>query len=92
MSIRDTPVAPAESSVQLMEMRGRVGEVEVLQESQLRDIAVLKERTAAVLQRWYSIDIIQAGECWADVEARVEHAERIVRRATSVKEYDKDII
>ncbi len=92
MSIHDTPVPPAESSIQLMDTRGRVAEVEVLQETQLREIAVLKERSAAVLQRWYSIDIIQAGECWADLEARVEHAERAVRRATSAKQYEKDMV
>jgi hypothetical protein len=60
--------------------------------SQLREIAALKQRSAAVLQRWYSVDILQVGECWADLEARVESVEQAVRRANSAKQHEEGLI
>jgi hypothetical protein len=91
-SVNDTPIPTAEASTQLIDEAVRVAKVEVLQESQLREIATLKQRSAAVLQRWYSVDILQVGECWADLEARVESVEQAVRRAKSVKQHDEGLV
>lgn len=66
--------------------------MEVLQESQVREIAALKQRSAAVLQRWYSVDILQAGECWADLEARIGSVEQAVRRVNSAKQHEDGLI
>jgi hypothetical protein len=91
-SVNDTPLPSAEASTQLIDAAVRAAKVEVLQESQLREIAALKERSAAVLQRWYSVDILQVGECWADLEARVELVEQGVRRINSAKQHEEDFI
>jgi len=66
--------------------------VEVLQESQLREIAALKQRSAAVLQRWYAVDILQVGECWADLETRVKSVEQAIRRFNSAKQHEEGLI
>lgn len=67
-SINDTPPITTELSTQLIDAAIRAIRVEVLQESQLQEIAALRQRSAAVLQRWYSVDILQAGEFWANAE------------------------
>jgi hypothetical protein len=79
---------PAESSAQIIETQSQAALVEKVQDSQLREIADLKRRSAAVLQRWYAVDILQTGECWADLETRIEQVDRGVRQAELVKQQD----
>lgn len=85
-------VPSAELSTKIISMKPQLARLEVLQDLQAREIAVLKQRSAAVLQRYYTLDILQAGEYWAEVEAKIEHAEQVVRRATRLKELDKGIM
>jgi len=92
ISVNDTPLPATEASTQLIDAAVRAAEVEVLQESQLREITALKQRSAAVLQRWYSVDILQVGECWADLEGRVQSVEQAVRRVNSAKQYEEGLI
>jgi len=85
-SILDLPLPTAGSSTLLIDLQPRIAKVETLQQSQARDIAVLKQRTSALLQRWYAIDILCTGEYWADVEGKVELMEQQVRRAMATRE------
>ena len=55
-------------------------------------MAALRERTAAVLQRWYKVDILRAGETWAELEGRIEGVEQKVRRAALAKRLDDDMV
>ena len=87
-SILDTPIPPAELSAKVMATGPQTAELVALQTAQLKTIAALKERTSQVLQRWYSVDILQSGEYWADVEARVDSVEQTVRRATQARQQD----
>jgi hypothetical protein len=57
----------------------------MLQDSQEKSIASLKERSAVILQRWYSVDILQSGEYWADAEARLGLVEQGIRRTEIVR-------
>lgn len=91
-SILDVPVPPAELSAQLIELQPRIAKVETLQAAQNSDIAALRQRSAAVIQRWYAIDILQAGDSWAELEGRVEHIEREIKRAALAKRLDDDMI
>ncbi|PQE18029.1 Nuclear distribution RO10 protein [Rutstroemia sp. NJR-2017a BVV2] len=90
-SILDVPVPSAEVSAQLIELQPRVAKVEALQAAQSADMAALRQRTAAVIQRWYAVDILRTGESWAELEGRVEQVEQKVRRAALVKRLDDDI-
>lgn len=80
-SILDTPLPAAELSAKIIATRPQVSELEALQASQMKTMASLKERTTAILQRWYSVDVLQSGEYWADVEGRVDIMEQDIRRA-----------
>jgi hypothetical protein len=87
-SVNDTPLPAAESSTELIDVAARATKIEVLQGSQSLEIAALKQRTAAMLQQWYSVGIMQVGECWADLEARVEYVEQAIRQVSSSKQYE----
>jgi hypothetical protein len=91
-SIRDVPIPPAELSAQLINLQPRIAKVEALQASQNADIMELRERSAAVIQRWYTKDVLGAGEIWADLEGRVAVVEQKIRRATLAKRLDDDMV
>jgi uncharacterized coiled-coil protein SlyX len=91
-SILDVPIPPAELSAQLIELVPRIAKLEALQASQNADIADLRQRSAAVLQQWYTVDILRAGDQWAELEERVETVEQKVRRATLAKRLDDEMV
>jgi hypothetical protein len=76
----------------LIELQPRIAKVEAIQASQNQDLAALRERTANVLNRWYTIDVLRAGESWAELEGRVESVERGVRRKEKEKRADDDLV
>ena len=91
-SVLDVPVPPAELSAQLIDLHPRIAKVEALQAAQNADMAALRERTAAVIQRWYTVDILRAGESWAELEGRISGVEQKVRRATLAKRLDDHMV
>jgi hypothetical protein len=91
-SIRDVPIPAAELSAQLIGLQPRIAKVEALQTAHNSDIAELRARSAAVIQRWYTLDVLQAGESWAELESRVEQVEQKVRRAVLTRRLDDDMI
>jgi hypothetical protein len=91
-SIRDVPIPPAELSAQLINLQPRIAKVEALQASQNADITELRERSAAVIQRWYTKDVLGAGEIWAELEGRVAVVEQKIRRAALAKRLDDNMV
>ncbi|EKD12493.1 uncharacterized protein L3040_008183 [Drepanopeziza brunnea f. sp. 'multigermtubi'] len=87
-SITDVPIPPAELSAQLIELQPRIAKAEAVQAAQNADIAELRERTAALIQKWYTTDILRVGEKWAEVEGRVEKAEQRLRRVALAQKAD----
>jgi hypothetical protein len=86
------PVPSAELSAQLIDLQPRIAKVEAIQAAQNADMAALRERTAEVIQRWYTVDVLRAGESWAELEERVEGVEQKVRRAALAKRLDDDMV
>jgi hypothetical protein len=70
----------------------RIAKLEALQASQNVDIADLKQRSAAAIQKWYTGDILRVGDQWAGLEGRVEDVEQKIRRAALAKRLDDDMI
>lgn len=85
------PIPSAESSAQLIDLQPRIAKIEALQMAQNADLSALRQRTAAVIQRWYTVDVLRTGESWAELEERVQQVEQKVRRATLIKRLDDDI-
>lgn len=55
--------------------------MEVLQESQGRELAELRFRSASAIRRWYELNVLGASECWTEWEGRMSNVEKRVRRA-----------
>ena len=91
-SILDVPIPPAAQSAQLIELVPRIAKVEAIQASQAAEIATLRERSAIAIQKWYTTDVLRAGDGWAELEGKVEQVERKVRRAALAKRMDDNMI
>ncbi|KAB8295851.1 hypothetical protein EYC80_008673 [Monilinia laxa] len=90
-SVLDMPIPSAELSAQLIDLQPRIAKIEALQMSQNAELSALRQRTAAVLQRWYTVDVLRAGESWAELEERVQQVEQKVRKATLIKRLNDDL-
>lgn len=86
------PVPPADLSAQLIELVPRIAQLEAVQAAQDAEIAELRARSAAVIQQWYTNDILRVGDAWADLEGRVEQGEQKVRRATLAKKIEESMV
>lgn len=84
-SIQDLPIPSAESSASLISLHPRLAKIELLQQSQSEEMADLRHRTAAVLQRWYEIGVLAQGECWGEWEGRVMEVEKAARREEAAR-------
>lgn len=58
----------------------RLAEVELEQRLQAMELAELRSRTAAIIQRWYELGVLGGGECWTEWEGRVETVEKNIRQ------------
>ena len=54
--------------------------MDLLQDSQSKEIADLRLRTASVLQRWYEVGVLGRGECWTEWDERMMEVEKKIRR------------
>ncbi|KAI9648984.1 hypothetical protein NHQ30_001550 [Ciborinia camelliae] len=90
-SILDMPIPSAESSAQLIDLQPRIAKIEALQMAQNAELSALRQRTAAVIQRWYTVDVLRTGESWAELEGRVQQVEQKVRRATLINQLDGEM-
>ena len=79
-AIKDLPVPPAESSAALIALMPRIARVELLQESQMKELAELRSRSALAIQRWYELSVLGSNECWTEWEGRLSNVEKRLRR------------
>ncbi|KAI9758767.1 MAG: hypothetical protein M4579_002870 [Chaenotheca gracillima] len=88
--IHDMPVPSAETSAALIELQPRIAKLSRAQERQAREIAVLRQRSARLLERWYEVNILEGGECWTEWDQRMMRVEREVKRAELIKAREED--
>lgn len=79
-SVKDLPVPSTESSAALIALQPRIARVQLLQESQGRELAALRHRSASVIKRWYELSVLGGSECWTEWEKRMTAVEKQVRR------------
>ena len=54
--------------------------MELLQESQGREMAELRLRSASAIQSWYELSVLDGNECWTEWEGRMSNVEKYLRR------------
>ncbi len=88
----DVAIPPAELSTQLIDLQPRIAQAEAIQIAQDSEMAELRERSAAVIQKWYTLDVLGTGETWAEMEERIDQVDQRVRRTALVRRLDNDLI
>ena len=62
-----------------------------MQRSQAQEMAELRAKSAVLMEKWYEVNVLGMGECWAEWEGRMEEAEkRVRRREREVREEKKE--
>ncbi|RYP41981.1 hypothetical protein DL767_000612 [Monosporascus sp. MG133] len=85
-AVSDTPVPDPALSAGLAALLPRMRGVEAAQLAQAAEIAELRARSEVVVRRWYERRVLDYSDFVADVESRVEKAERAVRRAERARD------
>ena len=89
---QDLGVPPLESFNALAALRPRLSQVERDYESLAAEVAELRLRSAAILQRWYETTVLAGGDCWVQWEERLDAIERAVRRREVLKQAEESDI
>lgn len=69
----------------MIALHPRLAQVELRQESQGREMAELRLRSASIIQRWYELGVLAGSECWSEWEGRLNAVESKVRRGETLK-------
>jgi hypothetical protein len=87
-SLDGVKLEDASALVPLATMRKEIAAAQAIQEAQEALVAVLQERTANVLAKWYQYSILDQGRQWAEWEGRLMTVERTVKRKEVAKTKD----
>ncbi|KAL7267565.1 hypothetical protein RUND412_009844 [Rhizina undulata] len=79
-SIRDTPIPDPTISTMLISLLPQIHRLEVVQETQSREIAELRKRSARLLERWYLVGIEGINECFAEWDERTLEVDKVLSR------------
>jgi hypothetical protein len=79
-SIRDTPIPDPNVSADLIALVPRINRAEMVQQTQAREIAELRRRSAALLERWYLLGIEGVNECFAEWDERTLEVDKLLSR------------
>ncbi|KAK0387737.1 hypothetical protein NLU13_3982 [Sarocladium strictum] len=90
-AIKDSPVPDPAESAHLITLTDRMKAIEATQVSQTAEVAELRRRSEVVMRTWYENGVLANSQALANVESRVERAERIVRQAEKRLELDNEI-
>jgi len=85
-SIRDTPIPDPNVSTDLIALFPRINRAEVVQQTQAREIAELRRRSAALLERWYLLGIEGVNECFAEWDERTLEVDKLLSRKLKMAE------
>jgi hypothetical protein len=79
-SLQDVHLPPTSSFTHLVAQQSRFAAIQATQDAQAREIAELRKRSAVLVSRWYEVQVLGVGRCWAEWERRFREVERGVRR------------
>ncbi|PWW74105.1 hypothetical protein C7212DRAFT_346758 [Tuber magnatum] len=85
-SIRDTPIPDPNVSADLIALIPRINRAEVVQQTQAREIAELRRRSAALLERRYLLGIEGVNECFSEWDERTLEIDKLLSRKLRMAE------
>ncbi|KAI9904194.1 hypothetical protein N3K66_000723 [Trichothecium roseum] len=90
-AVKDSPVPDPAESAALVALSERMKAIQATQAAHAAEISELRGRSETAIRSWYKGVIVNTSQCLADVESRIEKAERQVRRAEHMVEADEKI-
>lgn len=82
----DTLIPNPSVSADLISLVPRINRAEVVQQAQAKEIADLRRRSAALLERWYLLGIEGVNECFAEWDERALEVDKILSRKIRLAE------
>lgn len=91
-SLQETSVPDPTSASKLRELQPRIDKAAARQEQQANELAELRSRSAAAVERWYETGVLGMAERWAEWEERMRDVEIVVRRLEAVKKREEELV
>jgi hypothetical protein len=91
-SLQETNVPDPTSASKLRELQPRIDKAAARQEQQAAELAELRSRSAAAVERWYETGVLGMAERWAEWEERMRDVEIVVRRLEAVKKREEELV
>lgn len=91
-SLKDTIVPDPTSASKLHDLQPRIEKAAAKQEEQAKELAELRSRSAAAVERWYETGVLGMSERWAEWEERMRDVEIVVRRLEAVKKREEELV
>jgi hypothetical protein len=91
-SLQEISVPDPTSASKLRELQPRIDSAAAKQEQQAAELAELRTRSAAAVERWYETGVLGMAEQWAEWEERMRDVEIVVRRLEAVKKREEVLV
>jgi len=91
-SLQETTVPDPTSASKLRELQPRIDKAAARQEQQANELAELRSRSAAAVEKWYETGVLSMAERWAEWEERMRDVEIVVRRLEAVKKREEELV
>jgi hypothetical protein len=91
-TLQATSVPDPAPLAKLLELQPRIQKAALRQESQARELAELRMRSAAVVEKWYESGVLGMGQKWTEWEESMRDMEILVRRMEVAKKKDEGLI
>ena len=91
-SLQETSVPDPTSASKLRELQPRIDRAAARQQQQANELAELRSRSAAAVERWYESGILGMAERWAEWEERMRDVEIVVRRLEAMKKREEELV
>jgi DNA repair ATPase RecN len=91
-SLQETSVPDPTSASKLRELQPRIEKAAARQQQQANELAELRSRSAAAVERWYESGVLGMAERWAEWEERMRDVEIVVRRLEAMKKREEELV
>ncbi|KAF7557495.1 hypothetical protein G7046_g6035 [Stylonectria norvegica] len=90
-AVKDSPIPDPSESASLIGLAGRMKAIQTTQFAQAAQMAELRKRSEVVIRTWYENGVLDSSRSMADLEGRVEKAERQIRRTEREMDEEDEI-
>jgi hypothetical protein len=91
-SLQEVSVPDSTPASKLRDLQPRIDKAAARQEQQAIELAELRSRSAAAVEKWYETGVLGMAERWAEWEERMRDVEIVVRRMEAAKKKEEELV